>query len=549
MYVTTLLADPTCLRLERALSSTHSITLVVRTTALSATCPRCGTASGRIHSRYIRTVADLPWHGVSVRLRLHARKFFCPNDGCPRRVFTERLPRVVAPHARRTVRLNDALRLLGFALGGEAGARAAVGLGMAVGPDTLLTRVRRAALPERRTPTVLGVDDWAKRKGQRYGTILVDLERRRPVELLPDREAATLAAWLREHPGIEIISRDRGGAYAEGARAGAPAAVQVADRWHLLKNLSEALERLLTRKHSLVAQAAKGVVVETPLPLATVPVQEPSPPAAPVLTRAGRERAERRERCLARYTEATEMRQRGAKLREVAAAVGVSTRTLRRWARRGSCPERTDYQRRSILDPFRSYLAQRWAEGCHNALGLWREVSAQGFRGSKEIVRYHLADWRAQLPARLRYARGIGAPQPQSLAPPSPRRAAWILLKAGEETKAEHRAFVEGLRRLCPEVGVAAGLAQEFSRMVKQRQASALAGWLEEAESSGVAEFESFAAGLRRDHEAVTAALSSKWSNGQVEGQINRLKMIKRQMFGRANFDLLRARVLYNVRA
>lgn len=540
MYAATLLADPTCLRLERVVSSATSLTLVVRTTAPAAACPACGMTSRRVHSRYVRWVADLPWHGVAVRLELHTRKFFCSGPDCPRRVFTERLPRVVAPHARRTRRLNDALTLLAFALGGEAGARAAAGLGMAAGADTLLTRIRRAALPEHPTPLVLGVDDWAKRKGQRYGTILVDLERRRPVELLPDRESATLAAWLRGHPGVEVISRDRGGAYAEGAREGAPAAVQVADRWHLLKNLSEALERLLTRKHRLVAQAAQGVIVETP-PV-TAPVQELSRPAA-APTRAERERDERRERRRARYTEAIELRQGGAKVREVAAAVGVSTRTLRRWALRGSYPERAGYKRRSILDPFLPYLATRWGEGCHNALGLWRELRARGFRGSQEIVRYHLSRWRAELPAHLRYSRG--APQPQPLAPPSPRRAAWMLLKAEEEPKAEHRAFAESLCGLCPEVAAAARLAQEFSRMVRGKCAGALAGWLDAAAGSGVAEFEGFAAGLRRDQEAVAAALSCEWSNGQTEGQINRLKTIKRQMYGRANFDLLRARVLH----
>ena len=243
------------------------------------------------------------------------------------------------------------------------------------------------------------------------------------------------------------------------------------------------------------------------------------------------------------------MRQRGAKLREVAAAVGVSTRTLRRWAMRGSYPERADYQRRSILDPFLPYLARRWSQGCHNALGLWRELRAQGFRGSKEIVRYHLSRWRAQLPVESRYARSVGAPQQQPLAPPSPRRAAWMLLKAEEEAPAEYRAFIEGLRELCPEVEVAGRLARGFSRMVKERCAEALAGWLDEAESSGVAEFASFAAGLRRDGEAVVAALSSEWSNGQTEGQINRLKILKRQMYGRANFDLLRARVLHTAQA
>lgn len=548
MYAATLLADPSRLRLVRIVSSATSLTLVVRTTGPTAACPICGVVSDRVHSRYVRSVADLPWHGVSVRLELHARKFFCPGPDCPRRVFTERLPRVVAPHARRTQRLNEALTLLAFALGGEAGARAAAGLGMAAGADTLLARIRDTAPPERPTPAVLGVDDWAKRKGQRYGTILVDLERRRPVELLPDREAATLAAWLREHPGVRVISRDRGGAYAEGGREGAPTAVQVADRWHLLKNLSEALERLLTRKHRLVAEAAKGVMVE-PKPPVMAATQAPPLSPAPALTRAERERAERRRRRLARYAEATEMQQRGAKLREVAERVGVSTRTLRRWALRGSYPERADYKRRSILDPFLPYLARRWEEGCHNALGLWRELRAQGFRGSKEIVRYHLSRWRAQLPVESRYSRGVGAPQPQPLAPPSPRRAAWMLLKAEEEAPAERRAFVERLCKLCPEAGVAGRLAREFSRMVKERSAGEVSGWLDATAGSGVAEFESLAAGLRRDGEAVAAGLSSEWSNGQTEGQINRLKVIKRQMYGRANFDLLRARVLHSAQA
>jgi transposase len=550
MYAATLLADPTCLRLERIISSAISLTLVVRIIGPTAACPRCGAMSGRVHSRYRRRVAGLPWHGVAARLELHARKFFCVGLDCPQRVFTERLPRVVAPHARRTRRLNEALTLLAFALGGEAGARAASGLGMAAGADTLLARIRGAAPPERPTPSVLGVDDWAKRRGQHYGTILVDLERRRPVELLPDREAATLAAWLRTQPGVEVISRDRGGAYAEGAREGAPTAVQVADRWHLLKNLSEALERLLTRKHHLVAQAARGVTVE-PAPHITPAARERerSPVAAPAPTRAERERVERRARHLACYAEATQMRQHGAKLREVAQRVGVSTRTLRRWALRGSYPEPADYKRRSILDPFLPYLARRWSEGCHNALGLWRELRAQGFRGSEEIVRYHLSRRRAQLPVESRYSRGVRAPRPQPLAPPSPRRAGWMLLRAEEEPKVEHRAFIEGLHELCPEVEMAGRLAREFSRMVKGRCAGALAGWLDEAESSGVAEFEGFAAGLRRDGEAVMAALSSEWSNGQTEGQINRLKTIKRQMYGRANFDPLRARVLHTAQA
>ncbi len=268
--------------------------------------------------------------------------------------------------------------------------------------------------------------------------------------------------------------------------------------------------------------------------------------AAAPLTRPQLESAQRREKRLACYTEAMELRRRRVPVRVIAKTVGVCIGTIRRWARAEGFPERGTAQRHSILNEFMPYLKKRWAAGCHNALQLWRELHVQGFSSSREIVRYHVSRWRAQLPPHLRYTRGLETNnEPRTMTPPSSRQAMWMLLKKDEQLEDEEQEFVANLCHLCPELEQARELAQAFSRMVRQRQADEMEGWLAKGIKSGLVEFQSFVRGLRRDHAAVKAALCYEWSNGQVEGQVNRLKLIKRQMYGRANFDLLRARVLH----
>ncbi len=507
----TLLPVPSRLHLDYLSAFDDVITMVVATIGDEAHCPLCDQPSARIHSHYTRIAADLPWNGVAVRLRLTSRRFFCPNDDCQRKIFTERLPELIAPYARRTLRLTDALELIGFALGGEAGARALVGLSMDTSPDTVLRVIRNAVLPEREMPHILGVDDFALRRGRKYGTILVDLERRCRVDVLPDRTANTLTNWLEAHPGVEVISRDRGGAYAEGGRQGAPDAAQVADRFHVLVNLRAALERLVTRKHAVLREVAAALTAEatgdiTEQDGSTEDALDLAPPPSPKpVARSQRQAQERRARRVARYEEVRRLRARGLSLRAIADQVGLNRQTVQRFANAETFPERqvrAPYP--SIADPYEAYLRRRWEEGCHNVTQLWREVRTMGFTGSRSGLTERLSRWRTT-PARChRVPRGRPSPPaPAGIRPRSPRQASWLLVRSPDDLDREDQDYLEELMRQCPEVATARPLAQEFGRLVRERDHPALDRWLGAVTQSDLPELASFAAGLRRDRQAI----------------------------------------------
>jgi transposase len=419
---------------------------------------------------------------------------------------------------------------------------------------TLLRLVRALPLPERPAPRVLGVDDWARKRGQTYGTILVDQERRAVIDLLPERTAAALATWLRDHPGVEVLCRDRAGAYADGARQGAPEAVQVADRWHLLANVGEALERVLGGRRTALREAAAAVdcAAAAATPPAGGTPDAVAAPAPPRLTRAQQDRAARRAHRLARYEEVLALHRQGLSQIAIGAQVGLGRKTVRRYLRAEAFPERArPAARPTSLAPYEGYLRARWTAGCHNAHQLWRELQGQGFRGGAVTVRRYVAAWRTR-PAR----RGRAAQRPAepggALSPPaprptrvlSPRQARWLLLRARDDLDPAERAYRSHLLDNYPAIREAQRLADGFGRLVRTRDGPALPAWLEAAEASDLPEFRAFAAGLRRDRAAVAAALDSPWSNGQTEGQVTRLKLLKRQMYGRASFALLRHRFL-----
>ena len=543
MDVTTLLADPAAIHLDCFISQPNAIKVLVKTIQPSPCCPQCQHVSHSLHSHYTRRIADLPWHGVAIHLHLQTRKFRCRNELCRQQVFCERLPQVAPAYARQTVRLNEALLVLAFALGGEAGARATHRLSLSVSGDTLLRRMRRFPLPSFTTPRVLGLDDWAKRKGQTYGTILVDLERRRPIDLLPDREAATLATWLKDHQGVEVVSRDRFRAYQEGVVIGAPAAVQVADRWHLLKNMTEALERWLNRKRRAIQQAAQDAAATS---IAVGAAVAPDDVPIGAVTRVQQRTVERWAARLARFQEVKELYAQGATIRGIAAKFRMHRRTVRLFLTADECPRRAPPRRRpNKLAAYLPYLKRRWTEGCHNASELWREIKAQGYAGSESMVRHFIAEWRLNVAPELRRKRHLASGAPtRRVTIPGVRTVTWLLIRETDQLNDKQQAFITCLSDQQPEVVIAQKLVRRFQHLISRRDVVAFDEWLTEARDSKLPEVVNFAGGLAKDA-AVRAALTTEWSNGQVEGQVNRLKFIKRQMYGRAKFDLLRARVLY----
>jgi transposase len=480
-----------------------------------------------------------------VRLKLTVKRFRCQNEECTRSTFVENIANLVAKSARRTKRLNTGLEAIAFALGGQAGSRLTHKLKMPVSRDTLLRLIRNAPALDQDQPEVIGVDDWAMRKGRVYGTILVDLERRRAIDLLPDRSAETLADWLRNHPNVKIVARDRSSEYARGIKMGAPHAFQVADRWHLLVNLREMLERLLDRLRPEFNKLSAACTADDPNLRLRHRSQEEE-----------LAKFERQQRRKALHAQIHQMHQDGTAIRVIARQLSKSPMTIYKYLAMPEFPQLMARNRRpSILDPYLDYLSQRWVEGCRNASLLWREIQEMGFTGTRRQVSRWVYERRErpapttpkkyleQSPQGSLMLSSIKEPLKQASLPVA-RRLVWLFLLPSDKLETEDLNLRDHL--LNHSVWAkACSLAQDFQRLVRNCQLQEFDEWLQKCEASQIPELHNFATGMRKDFAAIQAALSSSWSNGQTEGQVNRLKLLKRQMYGRANFDLLSFRFLH----
>lgn len=477
----------------------------------SMSCPECYQPSTRIHGSYQRTVADLPCAGRNVNLFLTVRKFVCTTPTCSRRIFTERLPGLVESYARMTPRLIALVQTLGLVAGGQMGTRQADRTGIAITPSTLLRHLMQLPAPTRRAVRVLGVDDFAWKKRFKYGTILVDLQRRKIIDVLADRESATVEAWLKAHPEVGLVSRDRGKEFAKAATLGAPQAQQVVDRFHMVKNLSEVLREILGHCRAEIRQGEPPVPElektgeERTRPLPTVATWQQRTPLQVKKVHQARQ-ASRDDR----YAQMTALRVQGLTQLEVAKRMGMSEKAVRNWLKRGAAPtNERQFRRRSVFDRYAAYVLQRWQEGIDEGKQLYEEIQAQGFPGTVRVVQRFVQALRDD-------------PETITLAPAtvaerfSANAATWLFIRDPAQLTAEKQAELELICQRSETACLTYALTQQFMTMLRLRRGQEFETWLEAVEASHIVELCRFAHSLCQDKEAVVAGLTLSYSNDYV---------------------------------
>ncbi|MEU2777723.1 ISL3 family transposase [Streptomyces sp. NPDC007162] len=490
--------------IEDVVDEGERVVVRARTPQDTAACPVCGASSGRVHGYHWRTVADVPVDERRVVVRVRVRRLVCPTRGC-RHTFREQVPGVLDRYQRRTTRLTRQVKAVVKELAGRAGARLLAILAAGVSRHTALRALLRIPLPTGRAPRVIGVDDFALRRRHRYATVIIDAETHERIDVLPDRTADTLEAWLREHPGIEVVCRDGSATYAEAIRRALPDAVQVGDRWHLWKNLCEAALSEVKAHSACWATVLDAPIYDGP----------------------------RAQTTLERWHQVHGLIDQGVGLLECARRLQLALNTVKRYAR-ADRPERmlrVPKYRASLVDPYREHLRKRRTEDPGvPVLHLFEEIKALGFTGCLNLLYKYINQGRADA----------------DRSHISPRRLARMLLTRPDNLKAEQHELLAKLTAACPEMTQLAAGIRDFAPLITPHtdNPDALTRWIARVRTADLPHLHAFTRGLDRDIDAVIAALTLPYSNGPTEGVNTKTKRIARQMHGRASFTLLRHRIL-----
>ncbi len=465
--------------------------MLARTQGLPVACPLCEQPTGRVHAYHHRQIAALPVAGRGVVVEVRVRRLRCLTTGCLRRTFREQMPELADRWARRTRQLSALVGDLAIVVAGRAGAAVLQRLGLQISRCTVLRVLLGIPLAEQPVPTVLSVDDFALRRGRRYATLLIDAVTHRRVDVLPDRKADTLAAWLREHPGVQVVCRDGSATYAEAIRAGAPQAVQVSDRWHLWANLAKAVEKTVI--------AHSGCWRDGPI--------RPDQPLD--------------QRTRDRHQAVHALLNQGHGLLECARRLGWALNTVKRYARAVTADElqRPPRYRDTLVDPFRDHLRRRRAEDPGVPVTrLLDEIRELGYTGSANLLVSYLNQGRADATRK----------------PPSPRRLVSWLMSRPADLKAHHQQHLRDLLKACSHLSLLAERVTQFAELLTGRRGQDLDTWMTAVDADDLPTLHGFVHGLRRDLPAVVAGLTLPYSNGPIEGANTKVKFLKRQMYGRA---------------
>jgi transposase len=509
-----------------------TLTIQLERSTSTAQCTVCQQTSSRVHSWYVRRLHDVTWMSCSVVLFVHVRRFVCTNEACQRSIFSEQLGALAARYARRTTRVQTLFTRMAMVLGATTTAHLLPMFAQQCSADTLLRLVCACDVEITSDVRILGVDEFALRRGQIYATLLVDLERRTIIDVLPDRSETSFAQWLQKHPTVTHITRDRSEIYKAGARIGSPQATHIADRWHLRKNASDTLQRVVERQRSDIQIVANELRQEhingSQETTASQDAQTTSNPSF--------------QRRTHLYDQIQSLHRQGQSIRTISNTLQISRLTTRKYLRAPQVPVHASRTKKiAAWGPLDTYLQKRWQEGCHNARVLREGLKEQGWTIPLRTLQKHIEGWRDRKDPRHYAAKSCGVPSI-----PSSKQVSWWLQLPDDRLSQEHLQFRDRLLQRTPTLAMARQLVLDFAELFREKKDGEFAPWLHRCRTSKISEMISFAKGLQEDYEAVNAAVTSPWSNGQVEGQVNKVKLMKRQMYGRAGINLLRQRLLFN---